>query len=64
MATKGRAEQTHTLLNRELSHLEFHARVLELAADDTLPLLERVEFCSRFSWARPSRASRCAPPTG
>ena len=49
MATKGRAEQTHTLLNRELSHLEFHARVLELAADDTLPLLERVEFCSRFS---------------
>jgi len=41
------AEQT--LLNRELSHLEFHARVLELATDERLPLLERVQFCARFS---------------
>ena len=47
-ATKARAEE-HTLLNRELSHLEFHARVLELAADDRLPLLERVECCAFFS---------------
>ena len=38
-----------TLLNRELSHLEFHARVLELATDERLPLLERVQFCARFS---------------
>ena len=38
-----------TLLNRELSHLEFHARVLELATDETLPLLERVKFCGIFS---------------
>ena len=38
-----------TLLNRELSHLEFHARVLELATDETLPLLERVKFCAIFS---------------
>ena len=37
------------LLNRELSHLEFHARVLELATDETLPLLERVKFCGIFS---------------
>jgi polyphosphate kinase len=37
------------LLNRELSWLEFNARVLELAADDSIPLLERVKFCSIFS---------------
>src|SRR4051794_2319182 len=37
------------LLNRELSFLEYDARVLELAADPTLPLLERVKFCSIFS---------------
>jgi polyphosphate kinase len=37
------------LLNRELSWLDFNARVLELAADSTLPLLERVKFCSIFS---------------
>ena len=37
------------LLNRELSLLDFHARVLELAADDTIPLLERVKFCSILS---------------
>jgi polyphosphate kinase len=48
MATKARAEE-HTLLNRELSHLEFHARVLELSADETLPLLERVKCCAFFS---------------
>ena len=49
MATRVRTEPVENLLNRELSHLEFHARVLELAADETLPLLERVKFCSIFS---------------
>jgi polyphosphate kinase len=49
MATRAQTEPVGTLLNRELSHLEFHARVLELAADETLPLLERVQFCGRFS---------------
>jgi polyphosphate kinase len=37
------------LLNRELSWLDFNARVLELAADPKLPLLERVKFCAIFS---------------
>jgi polyphosphate kinase len=49
MATRAHTEPAETLLNRELSHLEFHARVLELATDDRLPLLERVKFCSIFS---------------
>ena len=37
------------LLNRELSWVEFNARVLELAEDDQLPLLERVRFAAIFS---------------
>jgi polyphosphate kinase len=37
------------LLNRELSWLDFNARVLEVAADASLPLLERVNFSSIFS---------------
>ena len=36
-------------LNRELSWLDFNARLLELAADPETPLLERVKFCSIFS---------------
>ncbi len=33
-------------LNRELSWLDFNQRVLELVADPTAPLLERVRFCA------------------
>lgn len=36
-------------LNRELSWLDFNARVLELAADHKQPLLERAFFCAIFS---------------
>ena len=37
------------LLNRELSWLDYDARVLELADDESVPLLERVKFCAIFS---------------
>ncbi|MBV9664401.1 MAG: polyphosphate kinase 1, partial [Actinobacteria bacterium] len=36
-------------LNRELSWLEFDARVLALTEDPTVPLLERVKFCAIFA---------------
>src|SRR6266542_297317 len=35
--------------NRELSWLDFNERVLELAHDARLPLLERMKFCAIFS---------------
>lgn len=34
----------NTYINRELSWLSFASRVLEMAEDKTLPLLERVKF--------------------
>lgn len=37
------------LINRELSFLDYDARVLALVRDPDLPLLERVKFCSIFS---------------
>lgn len=39
----------HRYLNRELSWLDFNARVLALAADNSLPLLERLKFLAIFS---------------
>ena len=35
--------------NRELSWLDFNQRVLELAEDESVPLLERVKFCAIFA---------------
>ena len=46
---KVKRQQPNGLFNRELSWLDFNARVLELAADEHLPLLERVRFCAIFS---------------
>ncbi len=44
-----RADADERFLNRELSWLDFNARVLEVVSDSSLPLLERVNFCSIFS---------------
>ena len=49
MATRVRTEPAERLLNRELSLLDFHARVLELASDASVPLLERVKFSAIFA---------------
>jgi polyphosphate kinase len=48
-ATRSRSKSADRLLNRELSWLDFNSRVLELAFDPDVPLLERVKFCSIFS---------------
>ncbi len=36
-------------LNRELSWLDFNDRVLQLAEDESVPLLERVKFCAIYT---------------
>ena len=43
---KRTAAAADRLLNRELSFLDYAARVLALAEDPDVPLLERVKFCS------------------
>src|SRR5688572_15477313 len=40
---------TATLINRDLSLIEFFRRVLEEALDETLPILERLKFLAIFS---------------
>jgi polyphosphate kinase len=42
-------EDTSLYLNRELSWLDFNDRVLQLAEDARLPLLERVKFCAIYT---------------
>jgi polyphosphate kinase len=41
--------ETPRYLNREVSWLDFNARVLDLAGDDAVPLLERVKFLAIFN---------------
>src|SRR4051794_19108031 len=43
------ADASERFLNRELSWLDFNARVLALAEDNRLPLLERTKFLAIFS---------------
>src|SRR5580704_17078722 len=43
------AEGQPRFLNRELSRLDYYARVLSNAGDATLPLLERAKFVAFFS---------------
>jgi polyphosphate kinase len=46
----GRAmDEIHRLLNRELSWLDFNDRVLALASEPGIPLLERAKFLAIFS---------------
>jgi polyphosphate kinase len=50
VTTTAITEQAHTrLLNRELSWLDYNGRVLELAEDPAVPLLERVRMCKFFA---------------
>lgn len=48
VAGEERSPEEH-YLNRELSWLDFNARVLALAADTSLPLLERAKFLAIFA---------------
>jgi polyphosphate kinase len=45
----GRIDDPTLYFNRELSWLDFNQRVLELAEDPEVPLLERVRFCSIYA---------------
>jgi polyphosphate kinase len=45
----GEGDRDDRLINRELSWLDFNARVLALSADLEVPLLERVKFSAIFS---------------
>jgi polyphosphate kinase len=42
-------DDTSLYLNRELSWIEFNGRVLELAEDPDVPLLERARFCAIYA---------------
>jgi polyphosphate kinase len=45
----GDLEAPENFFNRELSWLAFNERVLELAEDPAVPLMERVKFCAIFT---------------
>ncbi len=48
-ALEERLEDPSLYLNRELSWLDFNERVLQLAEDERVPLLERVKFCAIYT---------------
>ena len=45
----GSIDDPSLYFNRELSWLDFNQRVLELAEDVSVPLLERIKFCSIYA---------------
>jgi polyphosphate kinase len=47
--SKNGLHDTALYLNRELSWLDFNDRVLQLAEDERIPLLERVKFCAIYT---------------
>jgi polyphosphate kinase len=49
MPTSGQDLPVDRFFDRELSWLSFNERVLELAEDESLPLLERVNFMAIFA---------------
>jgi len=45
----GSIDDPELFFNRELSWLDFNQRVLELAEEDDVPLLERIRFCAIYA---------------
>src|SRR3954470_5038685 len=46
---RARDEDYDLFFNRETSWMRFNERVLELAEDESVPLLERVKFCAIYT---------------
>jgi polyphosphate kinase len=46
---EGDAHDPRLYINREMSWLDFNDRVLQLAEDERVPLLERVKFCAIYT---------------
>ena len=49
VAAEGGVHDPSLYFNRELSWLDFNDRVLQLAEEERLPLLERVKFCAIYT---------------